>query len=108
MLAERRSIKSLFLSDSGDLFLRLKANHETKQRQEGQEEGEEASVCSPPFRSFWTKANHVTNDMAKAAEYAAISKSRTRMKNSTEYKNASEGRKAELLAADKQRVLRLR
>ncbi|PMD27959.1 hypothetical protein NA56DRAFT_653751 [Hyaloscypha hepaticicola] len=47
-------------------------------------------------------------DMVKAAEYAAISKSRTRMKNSAEYQKASEGRKAELLAADKQRVLRLR
>lgn len=60
------------------------------------------------FRSFWRRANHVTSDMVKAAEYAAISKSRTRMKNSAEYQNASEGRKAELLAADKQRVLRLR
>lgn len=50
----------------------------------------------------------MTSDMVKAAEYAAISKSRTRMKNSAEYQNALEGRKAELLAADKQRVLRLR
>ena len=50
----------------------------------------------------------MTSDMAKAAQYAAISKSRTRLKNSDECKGASEGRKAELEAADKQRVLRLR
>jgi hypothetical protein len=50
----------------------------------------------------------VTRNAAKDAEYAAISKSRTKLKASDEYKNASKGRKAGLVAADKQRILRLR
>jgi hypothetical protein len=54
------------------------------------------------------KANHVTRDKGKEADYSAISKSRRQLRRSSDWKSASKGERERMEAEDKAAVLRNR